>query len=557
MIQSASNQDDIDEKVEQVSLMRSIYALAQHVFVYLCEEQHNSAIVPAFINNQMRAESKLCGTTAERIALFSLFLRPWFTRAWVIQEFVLSKSCTVLLGREKIPWEDLMQVLRKSELSLDCQRGILAEPTTFMQAKQRLSDTLDLSAWRKQYMRDGLLLNLIDLLELDCASKRQATVARDFLFSLLGLARDGDIKAFTPDYNAPMHEVIRRYASELVCQGHFSRLISRVAGIDDNSDFQSWCPDWSQPKPSRNLNFPSPSVLTRTLDHGDIYPIFHLKDNTTEFLSILAYNLNTVCTVVPKIQDITAQFVFPMDHSILEAYLFLDAWSLWDWWDFECQEIINTFVGIGLNDSQPKLRKDWDYRTRLNRVFNVADGTDQTLDLSIGRTSDSTYFEDQGVRDLGQKAQILFSFIRGDHAIQEFKELDPLSIPEMPFDQLEDLWNHIQRLASTTTFCRCRSGTLLCVPKSTRKDDIVCSIIGTSTVFVLRKSNKQPEAFRVIGSCWSSRFADVSEEESQEALVPRPRLSPREQRVERRQKNRYSNWIKDSRDKKPERIFLY
>lgn len=230
-------------------------------------------------------------------------------------------------------------------------------------------------------MRDGLLPNLIDLLERDCASKRQATVARDFLFSLLGLARDGDIKAFTPDYNAPMHEVIRRYASELVCQGHFSRLISRVAGINDNSDFPSWCPDWSQPKSSRNLNFPSPSVLIRTLDHGDIYPSFHLKDNTTEFLSILAYNLDTVCTVVPEIQDITAQFVFPMDHSIWEDYLFLHPWSLRDWWDFECHEIMNTFVGIGLNDSQPKLGKDWDYRNRLKLLFKVASCPDQTSNL--------------------------------------------------------------------------------------------------------------------------------------------------------------------------------
>lgn len=148
------------------------------------------------------------------------------------------------------------------------------------------------------------------------------------------------------------------------------------------------------------------------------------------------------------------------------------------------------------------------------------------------------------MQGLGQNAQILFSFIRGDHAIQEFKELGLLSIPEMPFDQLEDLWNHIQRLASTTTFCRCRSGTLLCVPKSTRKDDIVCSIIGTSTVFVLRKSNKQPETFRVIGSCWSSRFAYIPERGSQKALDPHLRLSPEEWRVELLQKERYHNWIK-------------
>jgi hypothetical protein len=40
-------------------------------------------------------------------ALCDLFQRPWFTRAWVLQEVVLSKECYLICGTKAISWDVL------------------------------------------------------------------------------------------------------------------------------------------------------------------------------------------------------------------------------------------------------------------------------------------------------------------------------------------------------------------------------------------------------------------------------------------------------------------
>ncbi|KAH7209918.1 heterokaryon incompatibility protein-domain-containing protein [Fusarium oxysporum] len=87
----AIDQSNVDERNYQVSLMSRIYSQAASVVVYLGESGDNSDLAIVFI---MECDDPSQGTTSLSFpksdilmgALRNFFLRPWFTRVWVIQE---------------------------------------------------------------------------------------------------------------------------------------------------------------------------------------------------------------------------------------------------------------------------------------------------------------------------------------------------------------------------------------------------------------------------------------------------------------------------------------
>ncbi|EUC32189.1 hypothetical protein COCCADRAFT_37857 [Bipolaris zeicola 26-R-13] len=110
------NQADAEEKTLQVPLMRSIYTAtlkvhawlgvggtfdAQAVFTHLkrivvVDELEKETIS---LPNQFRKD---CAATQS--TLQQLFLNPWFTRRWVLQEIALAHEITVHYGYDKISW---------------------------------------------------------------------------------------------------------------------------------------------------------------------------------------------------------------------------------------------------------------------------------------------------------------------------------------------------------------------------------------------------------------------------------------------------------------------
>jgi hypothetical protein len=82
------NQEDIFERSRQVPLMRDIYMVAEDVLVWLG---------PA-------AESV---DASDAAALFKdIAARPYWTRVWIIQEFVLASKVIIQCGHVRVPWDD-------------------------------------------------------------------------------------------------------------------------------------------------------------------------------------------------------------------------------------------------------------------------------------------------------------------------------------------------------------------------------------------------------------------------------------------------------------------
>jgi len=110
------NQDDPKEKEYQVKYMGEIYRWAETVLLYLGEAEDESDLAFELLHNFVlgygAASEPSAGPSAEMQAraavaslcskdwepVMALFRRPWFRRAWVVQEFLLAKNPVFICG---------------------------------------------------------------------------------------------------------------------------------------------------------------------------------------------------------------------------------------------------------------------------------------------------------------------------------------------------------------------------------------------------------------------------------------------------------------------------
>lgn len=129
------NQQDIEEKNHQVSLMGEIYNKCAKTWIWLGEEDQFSQKAFELLeilanisqddagkvervgkaeNMALLIELGLPGFDSWRwFALFALFERQWFRRSWVMQEAALSRDIYVVCGSLCVPWGGLVMAHQK------------------------------------------------------------------------------------------------------------------------------------------------------------------------------------------------------------------------------------------------------------------------------------------------------------------------------------------------------------------------------------------------------------------------------------------------------------
>ncbi|RKL25729.1 hypothetical protein BFJ68_g356 [Fusarium oxysporum] len=165
------NQDDLEERAQQVTLMSQIYSLASVVHIWLGEDNHGVEACLKLIRDICNSNSGLCqggeqcscagtahsapleevrayeqskknegkaisfkgmlevfdihlktwtreiidlagwyGNTQLSFLMSTLYENPWFTRVWVIQEALSAKQPFIHCSGEQVPWEEVVQV---------------------------------------------------------------------------------------------------------------------------------------------------------------------------------------------------------------------------------------------------------------------------------------------------------------------------------------------------------------------------------------------------------------------------------------------------------------
>ncbi|OCK86316.1 HET-domain-containing protein, partial [Lepidopterella palustris CBS 459.81] len=245
------NQADIEERSSQVRMMKDIFQQSRQTVIWLGKESDDSnsalELLKSLAESSERAPQNGNHKSAwfRRLnnipplyndvwrALSTLLQRPWFYRAWIVQEVSVSRHIQILCGTSIISWEDFIRAINYA-----VDLGIFFAHVTYQ--------ALTISGTRSQFL-NGTRPALHNLLLQNRSFL--ASDARDKVFGLLSLANNNDVRllGIEPDYHLSAEQVYKNLAVSLLHSRRDLDLFDapRVLQNSKISSLPSWVPDWS------------------------------------------------------------------------------------------------------------------------------------------------------------------------------------------------------------------------------------------------------------------------------------------------------------------------
>jgi Heterokaryon incompatibility protein (HET) len=256
------NQESVTEKDSQVQLMRDIFSQADRTLIWLGTSQDKygeSISLIAYISlhigllgirwitrwhilPSIKIRDPVIGGSGTRkldpfsvefyLSLVRFLRRPWFQRAWVVQEVVVSRRATLLWDMKEHEWEDVVQVLKAM--------ATVNFPLPFLVSLQHVAAI--------EHERQRYLSGNVELLGLLMRQQRcLSTDPRDKVFSFCGLLEDSARKSIQMSYFIDTNLVYRNIASEIIQKTQSLDILSRppIAVDSKQRSLPSWVPDWS------------------------------------------------------------------------------------------------------------------------------------------------------------------------------------------------------------------------------------------------------------------------------------------------------------------------
>jgi hypothetical protein len=235
------NQAHIEERNQQVALMRTIYSKATQVVIWLGE---NSSLTGPACNSAKAFSEALekdqCAFLSElstskphgvegnaawaHIHTGLFFTTPWFKRAWVVQEVFNARSALVQWGDFTIPWSVLLRIndcLTKSKAKHG-QMGHTTMPYVLSNIF-RPDGVGNVFSFTKEHDLDTLDI-IVGGIDLGCSDPR------DKIFSLIHLGRDTDElpTEIRPDYTKTCANVFMDFTRHCITSTGSLRILSAI-----------------------------------------------------------------------------------------------------------------------------------------------------------------------------------------------------------------------------------------------------------------------------------------------------------------------------------------
>ncbi|KAH7240303.1 heterokaryon incompatibility protein-domain-containing protein [Fusarium redolens] len=298
------NQNDLDERAQQVTLMQEIYSRASSVLVWLGRATEQT--VPAFRLLLGLADISRSSLDVAReyiahvirnecfkghwLALGELLQREWWHRVWTIQEVVLGSDIQVICGPFAVEWDRIMQATAVFKL---CYRFMdeLIEATTFSTTyhylfpfrsgahRMKVIKLLKFFISQKKDPRllrspssDGHLASLLDM-----TRNYDATDPRDKVYAILGLLEELGYKSpLRVSYRVSVEELYTHVAKILQQDSDTLNVMSHVevnplTRQGTLSGLPSWVPNWTVPSSYKSVAEKAayPDLKQQTQDNQD------------------------------------------------------------------------------------------------------------------------------------------------------------------------------------------------------------------------------------------------------------------------------------------------
>jgi hypothetical protein len=199
------NQNDPREKNKQVSSMAKIYSLARSLTIWLGAEKDDSNLVATMGEGVSIDLTNFIKSKRMWKALVAFAERPYWGRLWIVQEFFLGQSPTILCGQK---------VVYLKEFKEACEEFL--SPTRAMAKVLKQHPSKDeFAEYRSRILQSGMM-TLLDSIQLSKRGttgpsplvtllrehrKRHCGDPRDIVYALLGLAFDEIPALLKPDYS--------------------------------------------------------------------------------------------------------------------------------------------------------------------------------------------------------------------------------------------------------------------------------------------------------------------------------------------------------------------
>lgn len=257
------NQNDKREKSRQINLLAEIFQRSVSTLAFIGGDGDHSNAIQMLA--QVRART-VWGPSSEEwpedlprcpasweerdmpspedsiwTSVAAFFRNPWFRRAWIVQEAVIARRLHLVHRNIRIDWNHLFLVMAHIEKGLE---------TTVKDLSDSWAPFLKLAKLRHMEDRSGRV-SILKLLENFRHTK--ASDPRDKYFSLLGIASDGNLEEFEPDYSSTLAEITQKFATALFrrfSEKKQAMLLLYRAGLSQNTGLPSWVADWFQEKPN-------------------------------------------------------------------------------------------------------------------------------------------------------------------------------------------------------------------------------------------------------------------------------------------------------------------
>ncbi|KAF2029049.1 hypothetical protein EK21DRAFT_90109 [Setomelanomma holmii] len=285
------------EREEQVRVMADIYKRAKRAIIWLGEEEEPSndctgaisflhslaGLQVAFTGDDhaMRRSLEDPEFVARCAAVSNLLFRPWWTRVWTLQEFVLPKEAKLYCGMQSISRgkfkSAIYSIFLCSTISNDFEHELVPRVAFDGAFNRRRIHQLHTKAGTPGISLVAIMAYL---------GNHMATDSRDRIFSVLGLITPRDRKLIgAPEYGTStgtqFAKLVRSFWNEyhsldIICYVH---LFSRYSGpIDPGAEdaVPWWAPDWRA-----TIDFASPVPLMASQsanEHiGNFRPLHSMK----------------------------------------------------------------------------------------------------------------------------------------------------------------------------------------------------------------------------------------------------------------------------------------
>ena len=476
------NQADNKEKAKQIRLLPEIFQKATNTLAFLGSDERSDAALEVLMQinanrkyrpdldnwpknlPKMAASWQETGIPPNDDPIWSevetLFNRQWFRRAWIVQEAVASPVVTIVCGKWMVNCDDLFAAIRCVNERLQLSRNVdSASWDPFLKlAIQR--------SWEAKHARWSLFLLLETFRHVD------SSLNRDRFFSLLGLASDGNLEAFEPDYESPFEDIACRVAGTLITQERGIQVLSRAGLGSQPHRFPSWIPDWTTAKSGS---------LSDSLGRGVKY---NASGDETEEIQFVpgTKEVHVKAIMADHITNISRSFNEPKQPKKLGRYL---------------QEV-DTMID-SLSNNYTSVERDI-----LKWLVPIAGALHPKVAVSGFVDTHESYKATRRILKKAEHMSVSQSkkrLLRIDDIVSKAEaspELEEMSVREKSLSYISLLEDCIEGWRFVTT----KHGRCGIVPANAEVGDRVAIFLGGDVPFIVRPGIEKEACFRLVGECY-------------------------------------------------------